>query len=52
VSALGDDFYTFDQARQRFIGRKKKKTFKAGDELEVVVARVDPFKQQLDFAPV
>ncbi len=51
VSALGDDFYTFDQARQRFIGRKKKKVFKAGDELEVIVARVDPFKQQLDFAP-
>ena len=52
VAALGDDFSTFDQARQRLIGRKKKKTFKAGDELEVVVARVDPFKQQLDFAPV
>ncbi len=51
VSALGDDFYTFDQARQRFVGRKKKKTYQAGDELEVVVARVDPFKQQLDFAP-
>ena len=51
VSALGDDFYTFDQARQRFIGRKKKKIYQAGDELEVVVARVDPFKQQLDFAP-
>jgi len=51
VSALGDDFYTFDQARQRFIGRKKKKTYQAGDKLEVVVARVDPFKQQLDFAP-
>jgi len=51
VSALGDDFYTFDQARQRFIGRKKKKTYQAGDALEVVVARVDPFKQQLDFAP-
>ena len=51
VSALGDDFYTFDQARQRFIGRKKKKVYQAGDKLEVVVARVDPFKQQLDFAP-
>ena len=51
VSALGDDFYTFDQARQRFIGRKKKKIYQAGDKLEVVVARVDPFKQQLDFAP-
>jgi ribonuclease R len=52
VSALGDDFYTFDQARQRFVGRRKKKTYQAGDELEVIVARVDPFKQQLDFAPV
>ena len=51
VSALGDDFYTFDQARQRFVGRKKKKTYQAGDELDVIVARVDPFKQQLDFAP-
>jgi ribonuclease R len=51
VSALGDDFYTFDQARQRFVGRKTKKVFQAGDKLEVVVARVDPFKQQLDFAP-
>ena len=51
VSALGDDFYTFDQARQRFVGRRKRKTYQAGDELEVIVARVDPFKQQLDFAP-
>jgi len=51
VSALGDDFYTFDQARQRFVGRKRKKVYQAGDEIEVVVSRVDPFKQQIDFAP-
>jgi len=51
VSALGDDFYTFDQARQRFVGRRTRKTFQAGDELQVIVARVDAFKQQLDFAP-
>lgn len=51
VSALGDDFYTFDQARQRFIGRRTRKVYQAGDKLEVIVARVDPFKQQLDFAP-
>lgn len=51
VSFLGDDFYTFDQARQRFIGRRTKKIYKAGDEINVVIARVDPFKQQLDFAP-
>lgn len=51
VSALGGDFFTFDQARQRFVGRRTKKTYQAGDQLDVVVARVDPFKQQLDFAP-
>lgn len=51
VSALGDDFYTFDQARQRFVGRRTRKTFQAGDKLDVIVARVDAFKQQLDFAP-
>lgn len=51
VSALGDDFYTFDQARQRFVGRRTKKIYQAGDKLDVIVARVDPFKQQLDFAP-
>ncbi len=51
VSALADDFYTFDQARQRFVGRRKKKIYQAGDELEVIIARADPFKQQLDFAP-
>ena len=45
------DFFNFDQARQRFVGRKTRKIYQAGDELEVVVARVDPFKQQLDFAP-
>ena len=51
ISAIGDDFYTFDQARQRFVGRRTKKIYKAGDQIEVLVARVDPFKQQLDFAP-
>ena len=51
VSALGDDFYTFDQARQRFVGRQTRRAFQAGDELQVIVARVDSFKQQLDFAP-
>lgn len=52
VSALGSDFYTFDSARRRFVGRRTKKVFKAGDEIKVVVARADVFKQQLDFAPV
>ena len=49
VSSLGDDFYHFDAPRSRLIGRHSKRVLKAGDLLRVQVARVDPFKQQIDF---
>ena len=49
VSSLDDDFYHFDAPRSRLIGRHSKKVLKAGDLLRVQVARVDPFKQQIDF---
>lgn len=49
VSSLPDDFYTFDATQLRFIGRRRRKTFKIGDTLEVVVERVDVYKQQVDF---
>lgn len=51
VSALDGDFYTLDAPRGRLVGRKTKKTFQSGDEIEVTVARVDFFKQQVDFRP-
>ncbi len=51
VSALTDDFYTFDAARQRFVGRRTRRVFQAGDSMDVLVARADVFKQQVDFAP-
>ncbi len=51
VSALEGDFYTFDPVRLRFIGRKSRKVYTIGDRLEVVVARVDVYKQQIDFTP-
>ena len=51
VSALADDFYTFDPVRLRFVGRKKRRVFAIGDRLDVIVERVDAYKQQIDFRP-
>ena len=50
VSALTDDFYSFEPARRQLIGRRSRKRFSVGDQLSVFVARVDAFKRQVDFA--
>jgi ribonuclease R len=50
VSSLTDDFYTFQPAQRRFIGRHTRRRFSIGDELRVYVSRVDVFKRQIDFA--
>jgi ribonuclease R len=52
VSSIQDDFYAFDSARHRLIGRQSKRRISVGDVLKVMVARVDQFKQQVDFAIV
>src|SRR6266404_1246186 len=41
VSALTDDFYSFEPARRQLIGRRSRKRFSVGDQLSVFVARVD-----------
>ena len=50
VSSLTDDFYAFDPAQRRLIGRQSRRRFSVGDDLRVFVARVDIFKRQVDFA--
>jgi ribonuclease R len=50
VSSLTDDFYSFDAAQRRLIGRQSRRRFSVGDQLRVFVARVDVFKRQVDFA--
>jgi ribonuclease R len=52
VSSLSDDFYQFDAAQRRLIGRKSRRRFGVGDQVRVFVARVDAFKRQIDFALV
>jgi len=49
VSSLDGDFYVLDTARGRLVGRKTKKVYQVGATVEVIVARVDMFKQQVDF---
>src|SRR5437773_2725711 len=50
VSSLADDFYLFEPAQRRLIGRRSRKRFSVGDEVRVFVVRVDAFKRQVDFA--
>jgi ribonuclease R len=50
ISSLTDDFYAFDPAQRRLIGRQSRRRFSVGDQLQVHVARVDVFKRQVDFA--
>jgi len=52
ISSLTDDFYVFDSAQRRLIGRRTRKRFAAGEELRVFVSRIDRFKRQIDFALV
>jgi len=50
VSTLSDDFYRFEAAQRRLVGRRTNRRFSVGDEIRVFVARVDTFKRQIDFA--
>jgi ribonuclease R len=52
VSSLTDDFYIFNAAQRRLIGRQSRRRLSVGDQLRVFVARVDVFKRQVDFAIV
>jgi ribonuclease R len=50
VSTLADDFYRFDPAQRRLIGRRTNRRYSVGQQIRVFVSRVDTFKQQIDFA--
>ena len=52
VSSLQDDFYLFDPVRLLFVGRRKRKTYRVGGSMRVIVDRVNAHKQQVDFVPV
>jgi ribonuclease R len=49
ISTLEDDFYHYDETRERLVGKRTKRIIQIGDKLKVQVARVDVFKRQIDF---
>jgi ribonuclease R len=50
ISSLTDDFYLFQPDQRRLLGRRSRRRFGVGDSVQVFVARVDPFKREIDFA--
>jgi len=49
LSGLTDDFYHFDSHQSQLIGRRTRREFKLGGQVEVQIAKVDTFKRQVDF---
>jgi ribonuclease R len=52
VSDLEDDFYLLDADNFCIVGQRKKKKFKIGDEITIMIDRVDLIKRQIDFTLV
>ena len=52
ISTLDDDFYQYDERRERLVGKRTKRMIQVGDKLRVQVERVDVFKRQIDFRVV
>jgi len=49
ISSLSDDFYHFEEDRQRLIGENSRKIFQVGDGVRVTVAKVDLERREIDF---
>lgn len=48
ISALTDDFYSYDQSSRMLIGQRSKREFRLGDPVRVLIANVDLDRRQLD----
>ena len=49
ITTLPHDYYHFDPVRYRLEGRRDGKQFRLGDQVEVIVARVDLDEKKIDF---
>ena len=48
VSTLNNDWYEYRSRQNLLIGRKSKKSYKVGDQIEVKIVKVDILKYQID----
>jgi len=49
VSALGDDFYVYEEKQHRLRGRSSGRTYRLGDTLRVKLEAIDEARRRLDF---
>ena len=49
---INDDFYVLDEKNYCIIGQRKKKKYQLGDEVLILVKKVDLSKRQIDFSLV
>ena len=49
---LTDDFYVLDEKNYCIIGQRRKKKYQLGDEVRIMVKKVDLGKRQIDFTLV
>jgi ribonuclease R len=50
IEALSDDYYNFDEAACRLVGRRSGRTFALGDSVAVEVQSVSVVRRKIDFA--
>jgi len=50
IDGLSDDYYTFDEARCRLVGRRSGRVFALGDAVKVEVQSVSVVRRKVDFA--
>lgn len=51
VTSLKNDYYSFDALKQRLVGERGGQVYRLGDEITVLVARVDLDERKIDFEP-
>ena len=49
VRDIKGDYYVYNENKHSLIGKKNKKSFKLGDQIQVMVKNADLIKKQLDF---
>ena len=50
ISTLMDDIYEYHERKHRLVGERTKRTYRLGDEVRVVVNRVDRLRHLIDFS--
>ena len=49
MSALGNDFFVYEEKQHRLRGRSSGKTYRLGDSLRVKLKAIDEVRRRLDF---